>query len=124
MLIAGNDIPTEREHAAISKQGCNFSLRSLPALEYGMDYLLKGRQGPWNACDQRAADEVLVKKSLAKIVTQEMGLLRPHCTFPNLTWLKLTKLKETQSPIPTPAVLLCPFLPAGTDPAISPCSKL
>lgn len=45
MLIAGNDIPTEREHAAISKQGCNFSLRSLPALEYAMDYLLQGRQG-------------------------------------------------------------------------------
>lgn len=44
MLIAGNDIPTEREHAAISKQGCNFSLRSLSALEYGMDYLLEGRQ--------------------------------------------------------------------------------
>lgn len=45
VLIAGNDIPTEREHAAISKQGCNFSLRSLPALEYAMDYLLQGRQG-------------------------------------------------------------------------------
>lgn len=43
MLIAGNDIPTEREHAAISKQGCNFSLRSLSALEYGMDYRLEDR---------------------------------------------------------------------------------
>lgn len=47
-LIAGNDIPTEREHSAISKQGCNFSLRSLSlsALEYGVDYLLEGRPGP------------------------------------------------------------------------------
>jgi len=52
-LIAGNDIPTEREHAAISKQGCNFSLRSLPALEYGMDYLLEGRQGLRSTGDQR-----------------------------------------------------------------------
>lgn len=48
-LIAGNDIPTEREHAAISKQGCNFSLRSLPAPEYGVDYLLEERQGPWSS---------------------------------------------------------------------------
>lgn len=52
-LIAGNDIPTEREHAAISKQGCNFSLRSLPAPEYGVDYLLEGRQGSWSSGVQR-----------------------------------------------------------------------